>query len=89
VTVHRARHGAFTGRALAEEPTARAAVERALREAQPPTWRRAAAAYPATPGRPYGCRVLHSAANCTAPEVEESLRARRDADIAAFESRTR
>jgi AcrR family transcriptional regulator len=80
VTVYRARYGAFADRALAEEPTARAAVERVLREA--------AAEYTA-PGRPHGCLVLHAATNCTAPEVEESLRARRNADIAAFESRIR
>ncbi|MCH5677365.1 TetR/AcrR family transcriptional regulator [Streptomyces gilvus] len=80
VTVYRARYGAFTDRALAEEPTARAAVERVLREA--------AAEYTA-PGRPRGCLVLHAATNCTAREVEESLRARRNADIAAFESRVR
>jgi AcrR family transcriptional regulator len=74
------RYGSFGDRALAEEPTARAAVERTLREA--------AAEYTA-PDRPHGCLVIHAATNCSIPEVEESLRARRNANIAAFESRIR
>ncbi|MGW1750138.1 TetR/AcrR family transcriptional regulator [Streptomyces sp. NPDC002092] len=78
VTVYGARYGSFADRALAEEPTARAAVERMLREA--------AAEYTA-PGRPHGCLVIHAATNCTSPEVEASLRERRNANIAAFESR--
>ncbi|MFF4361748.1 TetR/AcrR family transcriptional regulator [Streptomyces sp. NPDC001604] len=80
VTVYGARYGSFADRALAEEPTARAAVERMLREA--------AAEYTA-PGRPHGCLVIHAATNCTSPEVEASLRERRNANIAAFESRIR
>jgi AcrR family transcriptional regulator len=72
------RYGSFTDRALAEEPTARAAVARTLREA--------AVEY-TVPGRPHGCLVIHAAANCTSPEVEESLRARRNANLAAFERR--
>ncbi|MEU6478372.1 TetR/AcrR family transcriptional regulator [Streptomyces sp. NPDC047017] len=72
------RYGAFGARALAEEPTARAAVARTLREA----------AYEYTaPGRPPGCLVVHAATNCTTPEVGESLRERRNASIAAFERR--
>ncbi|MFG2788522.1 TetR/AcrR family transcriptional regulator [Streptomyces sp. NPDC048419] len=78
VTSYDRRYGSFADRALAEEPTARAAVERMLREA--------AAEYTA-PGRPHGCLVVHAATNCTSPEIEESLRERRNADIAAFESR--
>jgi len=74
------RYGSFGDRALAEEPTARAAVARMLREA--------AVEYTA-PGRPHGCLVIHAATNCTTPEVEESLRERRNANIAAFESRIR
>ncbi|MEU5088231.1 TetR/AcrR family transcriptional regulator [Streptomyces sp. NPDC021356] len=74
------RYGSFGARALAEEPSARAAVERTLREA--------AAEYTA-PGRPHGCLVIHAATHCTTPEVEESLRARRNENIAAFESRMR
>lgn len=72
------RYGSFGERALAEEPTARAAVERMLREA--------AHEYTA-PGRPHGCLVIHAATNCSSAEVEESLRDRRNANIAAFESR--
>ncbi|NGO11723.1 TetR/AcrR family transcriptional regulator [Streptomyces sp. HC44] len=75
-----ARYGSFGDRALVEEPTARAAVERMLREA--------AAEY-TEPGRPRGCLVIHAATNCTTPEVEESLRERRNANIAAIESRIR
>ncbi|MFE1036993.1 TetR/AcrR family transcriptional regulator [Streptomyces sp. NPDC058807] len=73
-----ARYGSFGDRALAEEPTARAGVGRMLREA--------AAEYTA-PGRPHGCLVIHAAANCSTAEVEESLRRRRNANIAAIESR--
>ncbi|MFF5495397.1 TetR/AcrR family transcriptional regulator [Streptomyces aquilus] len=72
------RYGSFGDRALAEEPTARAAVERMLREA--------AREYTA-PGRPHGCLVIHAATNCSSAEVEESLRDRRNANIAAFERR--
>ncbi|MER6919328.1 TetR/AcrR family transcriptional regulator, partial [Streptomyces spiralis] len=74
------RYGAFGDRALAEEPTARAAVERTLREA--------AVEY-TDPGHPHGCLVIHAATNCTTPEVEQLLRERRNANIAAFESRIR
>ena len=80
VTEYGVRYGSFGDRALAEESTARAAVERMLREA--------AAEYTA-PGRPHGCLVIHAATNCTSPEVEESLRERRNANIAAFENRIR
>lgn len=72
------RYGSFGGRALAEEPTARAGVERMLREA----------AFEYTvPGRPHGCLVIHAAANCSTAEVEESLRERRNGNIAAIEDR--
>ncbi|WP_221347968.1 TetR/AcrR family transcriptional regulator [Streptomyces beigongshangae] len=80
VNAYGTRYGSFCGRALAEEPTARAAVERLLREA--------AAEY-TEPGRPHGCLIIHAATNCTTPEVEASLRARRNADIAAVEDRIR
>ncbi|MFH8443717.1 TetR/AcrR family transcriptional regulator [Streptomyces sp. NPDC018026] len=72
------RYGSFGERALAEEPTARAGIARMLREA--------AAEYTA-PGRPHGCLVIHAAANCSTAEVEESLRQRRNANIAAIETR--
>jgi AcrR family transcriptional regulator len=80
VTSYGTRYGSFADRALAEEHTARAAVERMLREA--------AVEY-TTPGRPHGCLVMHAATNCATPEVEDSLRERRNANIAAFESRMR
>lgn len=80
VRVYTATHGAFVDRALAEEPTARAAVERTLREA--------AAEY-TDPAHPYGCLVVHAATNCTSPEVEELLRERRNGTIAALASRIR
>ncbi|QEV20161.1 TetR/AcrR family transcriptional regulator [Streptomyces alboniger] len=71
-------HGAFGGRAFDEEPTARGAVARLLREA---------AAEFTDPGHPRGCLVITAATNCTTPEVEESLRARRNANVAGIESR--
>ncbi|MEU2713774.1 TetR/AcrR family transcriptional regulator [Streptomyces sp. NPDC007205] len=80
VQVYTGTHGAFVDRALAEEPTARAAVERVLREA--------AAEY-TDPAHPYGCLVVHAATNCTSPEVEELLRGLRNGTIAALESRIR
>ncbi|MEU1704965.1 TetR/AcrR family transcriptional regulator [Streptomyces sp. NPDC005706] len=80
VGVYVGTHGAFADRALAEESTARAAVERTLREA--------AARY-TDPEHPYGCLVAHAATNCTSPEVERLLRDRRDASLAALESRIR
>jgi len=78
VQAYGVKHGAFGDRALAEEPTARAAIGRMLKEA--------AAEY-TDPGHPHGCLVIHAATNCTTPEVEASLRERRNANIAAFESR--
>ncbi len=78
VTAYGARYGSFGDRALTEEPTVRAAVARMLHEA--------AAEY-TEPGRPHGCLVIHAATNCTTPEVEDSLRERRNANIAAIESR--
>ncbi|MFB7507227.1 TetR/AcrR family transcriptional regulator [Streptomyces broussonetiae] len=80
VRVYTDTHGAFGDRALAEEPTARAAVERMLREA--------AAEY-TDPAHPYGCLVVHAATNCSSAEVEGLLRERRNANIAAFATRIR
>lgn len=71
-------YGAFGGRALDEEPTARAGVERMLREA--------AAAY-TDPAHPHGCLVIHAATNCATPEVEQTLRERRNANIASMQDR--
>ncbi|WP_405588823.1 TetR/AcrR family transcriptional regulator [Streptomyces sp. NBC_01092] len=78
VRVYTSRYAAFADRALAEEPTARAVVERTLREA--------AGAY-TDPDRPHGCLIAQAAINCTTPEVADSLRDRRNATIAALESR--
>jgi AcrR family transcriptional regulator len=58
VALYRATDGAPTQRALAEEPTARAAIEAMLRDS--------AAAY-SRPGKPGGCMVVLGATNC-APE---------------------
>ncbi|NUS13027.1 MAG: TetR/AcrR family transcriptional regulator [Streptomyces sp.] len=72
--------GAFVGRALAEEPTARGAFARILREA--------AAAYPG-PAHPPGCLTISAATNVTPQdaEVEAFLRDLRSANLAAFEAR--
>ncbi|MGK5498514.1 TetR/AcrR family transcriptional regulator [Streptomyces sp. URMC 125] len=76
------RYGGFIGRALAEEPTARRAVERVLREA--------AAEY-TEPGRPPGCLVINAAVNAgpASAAVVEELRAMREANTRAFASRIR
>ncbi|MFI7298052.1 TetR/AcrR family transcriptional regulator [Streptomyces sp. NPDC050121] len=78
VNVYGDTYGSFAGRALAEEPTARAAVERLLREA---------AVEFTHPRHPYGSLVIHAATNCTTPEVEDALRRRRGAALAAVERR--
>ncbi|MYV66919.1 TetR family transcriptional regulator [Streptomyces sp. SID2131] len=73
-------HGAYGGRAFAEEPTARDAVGRMLREA---------AGLFTESGHPRGCLVISAATNCSTPEVEEALRDRRNANLAFFEDRIR
>ncbi|MEV0452003.1 TetR/AcrR family transcriptional regulator [Streptomyces sp. NPDC050600] len=73
-------YGAFGGRAFAEEPTARGAIGRMLREA--------AVEY-TDPAHPRGCLMISAAINCSTPEVEEDLRTRRNANISAFEARIR
>ncbi|WP_286252470.1 TetR/AcrR family transcriptional regulator [Streptomyces graminofaciens] len=80
VLAYGARYASFGDRALAEEPTACAAVARTLREA---------AVMYTDPGHPHGCLYAQAAVNCSTPEVAESLRERRNATIAAFESRIR
>jgi TetR/AcrR family transcriptional regulator, copper-responsive repressor len=73
-------YGGFIERALAEEPTARSAVRRALREAAVEyTW----------PGRPHGCLVISAAAthSAGATEVAERLRAMRRHNVGQFERR--
>lgn len=80
VRVYTGTHGAFGARALEEEPTAREGIARMLREA--------AAEY-TDRSHPQGCMIIHAATNCTNPEVEALLRDRRNANIAAIESRIR
>ncbi|GAA3391089.1 TetR/AcrR family transcriptional regulator [Streptomyces roseoviridis] len=80
VAAYAESYGAFGGRAFAEEPTARAAVGRMLREA--------AVEY-TDPAHPRGCLMISAAINCSTPEVEEALRARRNANLAFFEEHIR
>ncbi|MFI2258116.1 TetR family transcriptional regulator C-terminal domain-containing protein [Streptomyces tubercidicus] len=67
-------YGGFLTRAVAEEPTARRGVERALREA--------AAEY-TLPGRPRGCLVISAALNISpaSAEVADSLREMRLSNV--------
>ncbi|WP_255348251.1 TetR/AcrR family transcriptional regulator [Parafrankia sp. EUN1f] len=76
VQVYGQTHHAFIARALIEEPTLKAGLDRMLREA--------AGAY-TRPDLPRGCLVISAAVNCNAPEVEQALRALRAADLEALE----
>ncbi|MFK0230017.1 TetR/AcrR family transcriptional regulator [Streptomyces sp. NPDC004290] len=80
VEAYAAGYGAYGNRAFAEEPTARAALGRMLREA---------AVIFTEPGHPHGCLMITAAVNCSTPEVEEALRDRRNANLTAFETRIR
>ncbi|MEU4355339.1 TetR/AcrR family transcriptional regulator [Streptomyces virginiae] len=80
VVVYGSRYGDFAAVALAEEPTARAAVGRILREA--------AEVY-TDPAHPPGCMVISAATNTTSEEVAQALRDRRNANLELFESRIR
>ncbi|MFJ7267632.1 TetR/AcrR family transcriptional regulator [Streptomyces sp. NPDC099050] len=80
VVVYGGRYGDFAAVALAEEPTARAALGRILHEA--------AEVY-TDPAHPPGCMVISAAVNTTSDEVAEALRVRREANLVAFESRVR
>lgn len=73
-------HGAFTAVAIREEPTARRAVARLLREA--------ATAY-ATPGCPPGCLLITAATNCSpeSADVQRWLRDMRVAGATAIEKK--
>ncbi|MEU1505688.1 TetR/AcrR family transcriptional regulator [Kitasatospora sp. NPDC005748] len=77
VARYRESHGAYSTRALAEEPTARAGIARMLHEA---------AAEATDPEHPWGCLLISSAVNCTSPEVEQALREIRNANVRALES---
>lgn len=80
VVVYGGRYGDFAAVALAEEPTARAALGRILHEA--------AEVY-TDPAHPPGCMVISAAVNTTSDEVAQALRMRREANLVAFESRIR
>ncbi|MFD6231670.1 TetR/AcrR family transcriptional regulator [Streptomyces sp. NPDC060232] len=80
VVVYGSRYGDFAAVALAEEPTARAAVGRILREA--------AEVY-TDPAHPPGCMVISAAINTTSHEVAQALCERRNANLELFESRIR
>ncbi|WP_308367626.1 TetR/AcrR family transcriptional regulator [Streptomyces sp. ISL-36] len=80
VEAYAGSYGAYGGRAFAEEPTARGALGRMLREA---------ADVFTDPCHPRGCLMISAAINCSTPEVEEGLRERRNANLAAFEARIR
>ncbi|TJZ45184.1 TetR/AcrR family transcriptional regulator [Streptomyces piniterrae] len=75
-------YGGFLSRAVAEEPTARRGVERALREA--------AAEY-TLPGRPRGCLVISAALNTGSgsAEVADALREMRLGNVREIESAIR
>jgi AcrR family transcriptional regulator len=80
VQAYQARYGDFAARALKDEPTARRAVERMLREA--------AAEY-TDPARPRGCMIISAATNCApgSAEVEEYLRRLRNDNVRFIERR--
>ncbi|WP_433591800.1 TetR/AcrR family transcriptional regulator [Nocardia sp. CA-145437] len=80
LTAYGTSYGGFAARAFAEEPTARTAAERTLREA--------AAEY-ARPGQPPGCLVIHAGTNTTNHEVLQLLQTLRNDNIDAFERRIR
>jgi AcrR family transcriptional regulator len=75
-------HGSFVTRALAEEPTARQAIERVLREA---------AVHYTDPTHPPGCMVITAAINHgpESAEVERELRSHREAGKCAIIERIR
>ncbi|MER5883599.1 TetR/AcrR family transcriptional regulator [Streptomyces sp. NPDC001941] len=80
VEAYAAGYGSYGGAAFDQEPTARAAFARMLREA---------AEVFTVPGRPHGCLMITAAVNCGTPEVRDALRERRNANLALFEERLR
>ncbi|MEU9705652.1 TetR/AcrR family transcriptional regulator [Streptomyces sp. NPDC047981] len=80
VEAYAVSYGAYGGRAFEEEPTARGALGRMLREA---------AGLFTDPSHPRGCLMISAATNCSNPEVEQTLRERRARNLAAFEARIR
>jgi AcrR family transcriptional regulator len=75
-------YAGFSERALAEEPTARKAVERLLHEA--------AAAYTGA-GHPPGCLLLTAATNCSpqSADLKQQLRDMRSQSLGALEAKLR
>lgn len=78
--VYDTQYGGFIDRALAEEPTARAAAARVLREGPHRYTRR---------GLPTGCLVVSGDANTTNTQVRGELRRLRNAKAAAFAAKIR
>ncbi|MER5323297.1 TetR/AcrR family transcriptional regulator [Streptosporangium roseum] len=80
--IERYRHtrGTFSTRALAEEPTGRAAIARLLRET--------AAEY-SDPEHPPGCMIISAAVNCgpESADVQEAMRGLREDAKAAIKAR--
>ncbi|GAB3875176.1 TetR/AcrR family transcriptional regulator [Kibdelosporangium lantanae] len=76
VATYQATYGAFTAQAMAEEPTARAAVSRMLHEA---------ADHYTDDTHPHGCLVISAATNCTTPDVATWLRTLRADNVKAIE----
>jgi AcrR family transcriptional regulator len=74
----RTHNGTYVTTALRDEPTARAAVTRILRDA--------AIGY-TTPGQPRGCLVVSAATNVTSPDVGEFLRLLRLGNLTAIRER--
>ncbi|WP_232828392.1 TetR/AcrR family transcriptional regulator [Kribbella monticola] len=82
VASYQATHGSFTARAMAEEPTARDAIVRILREA--------ATEY-TSPDHPRGCLVISAAQNCSpaSADVAKALRDTRNKNLRLLEDRIR
>ncbi|MFE7552069.1 TetR/AcrR family transcriptional regulator [Streptomyces gardneri] len=80
VEAYAGSYGSYGDRAFTEEPTARGAIGRLLRES---------AELFTESGHPRGCLMISAAVNCSTPEVEEALRARREANLTSFEARIR
>jgi AcrR family transcriptional regulator len=74
------RHGGFIARALTEEPTARLALERILREAAVEYTR---------PGWPRGCMIVSAGVNTTSLDIAELLRDLRRDNVAVIAARIR
>jgi TetR/AcrR family transcriptional regulator, copper-responsive repressor len=75
VEVYTREHHAFIARALLEEPTLRAGMERMMREAADEFTR---------PEFPLGCLIISGAVNCNSPEIVGSLRSLRTSQIDAL-----